>query len=98
MVLLYLGVLGVGERREESSVIAVLKFCLFIKPHRMFEILAGLLFASDIPRHLEMGLRIFCSLDLGLGFFVSLVEQETIVIHLVDRTNVTVITNSFILT
>lgn len=43
-----------------------------------------------------MGLGLFCS--LGLGFFVSLLEQETIVVHLVDRTNVTVIMNSFILT
>lgn len=64
----------------------------------MFETLAGLLFASDISCHLEVGLGYFCSLVLGLGFFVSLVEQETIVIHLVDRANVTVITNSFILT
>lgn len=50
-----------------------------------------MLFASDIPCHLEMGLGLFCGLGLGLGFFVSLLKQETIVIHLVDRTNITVI-------
>lgn len=62
----------------------------------VFETLAGLLFASDVPCHLEMGLGLFCSLDLG--FFVSLLEQETLVVHLVHRTNITVTMNGFIST
>lgn len=33
----------------------------------------------------------FCSLSLGLGFFVSLLEQDTTVSHLVDRINIAII-------
>lgn len=50
-----------GERREESLITSILKFCLFIKSCQLcFEALAGLLFASDI----------LCHLEVALGFFV----------------------------
>lgn len=61
MVLLYLGVLGVGERREESSVTAVLKFCLFIKPHQLC--------VWDISR---FALCFWHSMSLGSGFGIFL--------------------------
>lgn len=61
MILRCLGALRVGGRREESFVIAILKFCLFIKSSQLcVEALAGLLFASDV----------LCHLEVGWGFFV----------------------------
>lgn len=38
------------------------------------------------------GFGVFCGLGLGLGFVVSLLEQEATVSHLVDRINTTIIT------
>lgn len=48
-----------GARREEPFIVAILKFCLFIKSWQLcIEVLAGVLIASDTLCHLKVGLML----------------------------------------
>jgi len=77
---------------EDSFVIAILKLCLVMKSCQpCIEALAGLLFASDISCHLEVGLSFFVVYVWDWGFFVCVLEQETTISHLVDRINTAII-------